>query len=314
MQYDLNLLRTFVALMEERNVTRAAQKLGMTQPALSNALLRLRTTLRDPLFVRERYGMRPTARAEALAPVVSLALASLDDVVRGQREFVPSEATDSFVIALNGYVEFALAPRIVARLRATAPNVKIRIVPFGTDLAETGVTSGATSLVLGRITQPPDNLVVQHLMDERLACLVRADHPLVGKRLTKAQYESLEHVNVLPPGRLRVGLSQTLERHGLRRNVAVSMTSFLVVPEMIAVTDYCATLPLAICQRVASDPRFKIVAPPVDLGSFPVEMAWHVRHRTDPAHAWLRASISAVAAEVAPRPIASKKRAKSARR
>ncbi|MFT3997805.1 MAG: LysR substrate-binding domain-containing protein [Asticcacaulis sp.] len=298
MRYDLNLLPVFAVLMEERNVTRAAERLGITQPALSNALNRLRETLRDPLFVRERYGMQPTAKAQELAPVIAAALAKIDDVILGQQDFDPSRAERLFTLAPNSYVEFALAPEIVARLRERAPGIRLRLTPFGNDLAETGVISGTTAMVMGRLIDPPDNLVVQHLMDESLACVVRAGHPEVGQTLSREQYERMRHVNVLPPGRLRAGLFQALERQGLRRDVAVSVTHFLAIPEMIAVTDYCATLPGLICRRLAHDPRLKILPAPVDLGTFPVEMAWHVRYRNDPAHLWLRGVISEVVAGI----------------
>ena len=300
MRYDLNLMPVFLALMEERSVTRAAERLGMTQPALSNALTRLRAMLLDPLFVRERYGMQPTQKAQELAPVIAAALASLDEVVLGQQEFDPAKATQLITVAPNSYVEFVLVPAIVARLRELAPGIRLRLTPFGTDLAETGVVSGSTALVLGRIVDPPDNVVVQHLMDDGIACVVRADHPKVsGKRITKKQYEQMKHVNMLPPGRLRVGLFQKLESQGLKREVAVSVTHFLAIPEMVAVTDYCATLPRLICRRLLSDARLKVLPAPVDLGTFPVEMAWHVRYRHDPAHQWLRQIIAEVAKEVA---------------
>lgn len=298
MRYDLNLLPVFVTLMEERNVTRAADRLGITQPALSNALARLRVVMRDPLFVRERYGMQPTQMALELAPVIATALAAIDGAVLGQQEFDPVEADLSFTIAPNSYVEYVLMPAIVARLRETAPGIRLRLTPYGNDLIETGVMSGTTAMVLGRIVEPPDNLVVQHLMDEGLACVIRADHPEISDRLSKEQYERMRHVNVVPHGRLRVGLFQALEQRGLRREVAVSVTHFLAVPEMIAVTDYCATLPRLICRHLAADPRLKIVPAPVDLGSFPVDLAWHVRHRNDPAHRWLRSLIADVAREV----------------
>ncbi len=298
MRYDLNLMPVFLALMEERSVTRAAERLGITQPALSNALARLRDMLRDPLFIRERYGMQPTQKAEEMAPVIAAALASLDELVLGQQAFDPGKAERLFTIAPNSYVEFVLVPAIVARLREQAPGIRLRLTPFGTDLAETGVISGATAMVLGRVVDPPDNLVVQHLMDDGLACVVRADHPVVNKRMSKQQYEQLKHVNVLPPGRLRVGLFQALERQGLRREVAVSVTHFLAIPEMIAVTDYCATLPSLICRRLADDRRLKVVPAPADLGTFPVEMAWHVRYRHDPAHQWLRQLVTEVAGEL----------------
>jgi DNA-binding transcriptional LysR family regulator len=299
MRYDLNLLPTFIALMEERNVTRAAERLGITQPALSNALTRLRTMLQDPLFIRERYGMLPTQKALELAPVIAAALATLDDVVLGQQAFDPSKAELLFTVAPNSYVEFVLMPAVVARLREVAPGVKLRLTPFGSDLADTGVVSGSTAMVIGRITDPPDNLVVQHLMEDGLACVVRADHPQVQDSLTREQYEQMRHVNMLPPGRLRAGLFQVLERQGLRREVAVSVTHFLAIPELIAVTDYCSTLPKLICRFLARDKRLKVLPSPVDLGTFPVEMAWHVRYRHDPAHRWLRTLIAEVAREVA---------------
>lgn len=299
MRYDLNLMPVFLALMEERNVTRAAERLGITQPALSNALNRLRETLRDPLFIRERYGMRPTQLAEEMAPVIRKALAQFDELILGQQEFDPEKASRLFTVAPNSYVEFVLMPEVVARLRQRADGIKLRLIPFGSDLAETGAMSGATEMVLGRITDPPDNIVVQHLMDDGLACVVRADHPEIGESISKEQYERLKHVNVLPPGRLRAGLFQALEQRGLRREVAVSVTHFLAVPEMIAATDYCTTLPRQICRRLATDPRLKILPAPIDLGTFPVEIAWHVRYRHDPAHRWLRALISEVASEIA---------------
>lgn len=298
MKYDLNLLPIFLTLMDERNVTRAAERLGMTQPALSNALGRLRETLRDPLFIRERYGMKPTQMAEELAPVVRAALSSLDDAIGRQQEFDPALATRQFIIAPNSYVEYALMPSVVARLREMAPGIRLRLIPFGNDLIETGAVSGATEMVLGRMVDPPDNMVVQHIMDDGLACVVRKDHPDIGDQLSQEQYEGMKHVNVLPPGRLRAGLFQALQHRGVRREVAVSVTHFLAVPEMIAVSDYCATLPRLICRRLARDERLKILAAPVDLGVFPVELAWHVRYRNDPAHRWLRSLIADVAKEL----------------
>lgn len=298
MRYDLNLLPVFLTLMEERNVTRAAQRLGMTQPALSNALARLRDLLQDPLFIRERYGMQPTEKAEALAPEIAAALARLDEQVLGQQRFDPMRTDRLFTLALSSYVEFVLVPGIVARLRERAPGIRLRLVPFGADLSETGVVSGTTALVLGRISEPPDNLVVQPLMEDGLACVVRADHPCAGKRFSKQQYEQLQHVSVLPAGRLRAGLFQMLQRQGLKREVAVSVTHFLAVPELIASTDYCATLPQLICQYLSRDPRLKVLPTPVDLGTFPVEMAWHVRYRHDPAHQWLRDLVTEVAQSI----------------
>jgi len=298
MRYDLNLLPIFVALMEERSVTRAAERIGMTQPALSNALARLRVMLQDQLFVRERYGLQPTPVALELAPVIAEALAKLDDAVLGQQEFCPRKAERVLTIAPNGYVEFVLVPPLVARLRDDAPGIRLRLTPYGNDLVETGVISGSTALVLGRIVDPPDNLVVQHLMDEGLACVVRADHPDVGDHITREQFERMKHVNIVPPGRMRAGLFQVLAQQQVKRDVAISVTNFFAVAEIVAVTDYCATLPALVCRQLAGNARLKVLPAPVDLGTFPVEMAWHVRYRHDPAHRWLRALIVEVATQL----------------
>ncbi|WP_433770540.1 LysR family transcriptional regulator [Pseudomonas putida] len=298
MRYDLNLLPVFIALMEERSVTRAALRLGITQPALSNALNRLRDTLQDPLFIRERYGIKPTQFAEEIAPVIVESLGRLDEVLVGRQHFDPATATRQLNIAVNTYVEVVLVPGIVARLRALAPGIKMSLAPYGNDLAETGVISGTTDMVLGRIVEPPDNLIIQHLMDDSLACVVRADHPDIGDSLSREQYEALRHVNIQPPGRLRAGLFQALDRQGLRRELAISVTHFLAVPEIIAVTDYCATLPRLICKQIAKDPRLKVVEAPVDLGTFPVQIAWHVRYRNDPAHKWFRQLLVETAAQL----------------
>lgn len=298
MRYDLNLLPVFMALMEERSVTRAALRLGITQPALSNALNRLRDTLQDPLFIRERYGIKPTQFAEEIAPVIVESLGRLDEVLVGRQHFDPATATRQLNIAVNTYVEVVLVPGIVARLRELAPGIKMSLAPYGNDLAETGVISGTTDMVLGRIVEPPDNLIIQHLMDDSLACVVRADHPDIGDSLSREQYEALRHVNIQPPGRLRAGLFQALDRQGLRRELAISVTHFLAVPEIIAVTDYCATLPRLICKQIAKDPRLKVVEAPVDLGTFPVQIAWHVRYRNDPAHKWFRQLLVETAAQL----------------
>jgi DNA-binding transcriptional LysR family regulator len=295
MRYDLNLLRVFLALMQERSVTRAAERLGITQPALSNSLNRLRDILHDPLFIRERYGMQPTAKAEELAPVIMEAIGQLDGLVLGQQAFDPMHSNMLVTIAPNSYIEYVLIPTVVARLQALAPGIKLRITPYGNDLAETGVISGTTALVMGRFVDPPDNLVVQHLMDDSLACVVRTDHPDIGDTISKVQYETMKHVNVMPPGKMRAGLFQALDRHGLKREVAVSVTHFLSVPEVIATTDYCTTLPSQICRRLQGDKRLKILPTPLDLGTFPIDMAWHVRYRHDPAHRWLRTMIEEVA-------------------
>ena len=141
-----------------------------------------------------------------LAPMIAEALARLDDAVLGQREFDPGTAERFLTIAPKGDVEHVLMPAIVARLEKVAPGIKLSLTTYGNDVAETGVVSGTTALVLGRIIDPPDNLVVQHVMDEGLACVVRADQPEISDGITREQFERLKHVSVVPSGRMRAGL------------------------------------------------------------------------------------------------------------
>ncbi|UAK25605.1 LysR family transcriptional regulator [Sphingomonas nostoxanthinifaciens] len=254
--------------------------------------------LQDQLFIRERYGLQSTAVAVELAPGIAEALAKLDDSILGQQEFDPRKAERTLTIAPNGYVEFVLVPALVAKLQEEAPGIRLRLTPYGNDLVDTGVVSGSTALVLGRIVDPPDNLVVQHLMGEGLAFIVRADHPDIGDHLTREQFEGMKHVNIVPPGRMRAGLFHALAQQQVKRDVAISATNFFAVAEVVAVTDYCATLPKFICWQLLHDTRVKVVPAPVDLGSFPVDMAWHVRYRHDAAHRWLRSFIMDVTAQL----------------
>lgn len=291
MRYDLNLLRVFLALMEERSVTKVAESQGITQPALSNSLNRLREMMRDPLFVRERYGVRPTELAEEWAPIVAEALSKIDNIILGQQDFVPSTATKVFTVAASSYVEFVLLPAVIAKLSRVAPGVAVRLVPYGTDLAESGVVSGKTALVIGRMYDLPGNLVVQHLIDDSLQCVVGKHHPEIGRTLSVEQYQRLKHVIMLRPDWLTDGLHHLLGRHGIQRNIAVSVTHFLAIPDMIAATDYCATLPSLMCRNLRRDNRLKVLPTPRDFGTFPIQMAWHTRYREDPSHKWLRSLV-----------------------
>ncbi len=124
-------------------------------------------------------------------------------------------------------------------------------------------------LPCSRKPRPSYNLLVQHLKDEGLACAVRADHPAIGDAMTRKQFETMKHVNIVPPGRMRAGLFQALAQQQLKRDVAISVTNFFAAAEMVAVTDYCATLPSLICRQLMHDPRLKILPPRSTSAAFP---------------------------------------------
>ena len=185
---------------------------------------------RTSSFIRERYGIQPTPIAVELAPVIAQALAQLDEAYSVNRSFDPATAERLLTVAPNGYIELVLIPAVVARLRVVAPGITLRLIPINNDLAETGVVSGITALVLGRIVNPPDSLVVQHLFDECYSRVVRAGHPEIGSSITRSQFERLKQVNVVPPGRLLAGLFQALAQQNLKRDVAISATTSSPLP------------------------------------------------------------------------------------
>ena len=288
MDYDLNLLRTFAALMKERSVTAASQQLGLTQPAVSGSLAKLRHLFGDPLFTRTRYGIVPTQKAEEIAPTIQETLEELDALVRGKREFALQTSTRQFQVAANPYFECILVPHLARIVSQQAPNVQLKFVPIGTDLAEANLSAGVTQLALGRFDNPNDRYIQQNILQDKFVCIVRSGNSYVGKTLTVKAYESMKHVIVAPPSRLKTGVFQILNSQSIQRDVAIAVSHFLAVFPIIATTDYCATIPKRIAQNFLEDTRYQVLTPPQDFGKFPMHMVWHHCHSHDDGHRWLR--------------------------
>lgn len=302
MLHDLNLLRVFDAVMEERNVTAAAARLGQSQSTVSAALARLRDAFGDELFLRARYGVLPTEKALAMAPVVSQALAQLDQVFLEAPDFDPLRDERGFTIAASAYFECTLIPQLMTHAAEAAPRVSVVVRPLGPDLDTLGLSGSDLDMALGRFEEPPDNLVVSELMEDGFVCLVRRDEAISGSsgraRLTRKRFEAMRHIVVAPPGRWRTGLFQKIEEAGLARRRALTVSHFLAAPVAVAEMGGCATLPRRIAELFGDDRRFSLLEAPVDLGRFPMQIAWHPRHRRDPGHAWLRRLIRTLCAEM----------------
>ena len=297
LSYDLNLLRVFDAVMEERNVTAAARRLRLSQSAVSAAVARLRALYDDELFTRARYGVVPTNRARAIAPVISQALRELDRITTGETPFDAATDSRAFTLAASGYFECVLVPELMARLAALAPHLTVEVRPLAGDMAASELGSGEIDLALGRFAEPAENLVVTELVDDDYLCVLRReDVPKRGRRLSRRAFESMSHVVVSPPGRWRTGLFQPLAKAGLTRNARLHVSHFMAVGPALLHNGGCATLPRRIARLFQADPRFGVLAPPVDLGSFPMQIAWHPRFRRDAVHAWLRQMIQEVSA------------------
>jgi DNA-binding transcriptional LysR family regulator len=283
---DLNLLVALDALLRERSVTRAARRVGLTQPSMSRALGRLRLMFGDALFVRSGGGLVPTPRALALQPELREALERLASAIEDQ-PFEPAVAERSFHLSTADYGMAVLAPRLTARLSAEAPSVRLVLHAQSEGDGGALVEGRLDALVLPRGPTTP-GCIWTRLFSDEFVCLVRRDHPSVGTDLSLAQYCALGHVFVSPALESAGVADRALARRGLRRRVVVVVPSFLVAPVVASESDLVATVPSRIAELFVGRLPVRAVPVPLSLPAVTVSIAWHERMRRDPAHSWFR--------------------------
>jgi DNA-binding transcriptional LysR family regulator len=288
---DLEILRLFDALHRERHVTRAARVSGLSQPAMSRALGRMRLAFDDELFVRTPSGMIPTPRADELAPAVRRVLEGVDALAR-PATFDPSTLVRDFVIAAVDMFDADMLPRLARALEKTNVNVGLR--PLSADTPEL-LARGTVDLVIGVRPTLPDEAIAAHLFDEDLVCAVRRDHPRVGRKLTLATFVELPHLLIAPRGDPGGLVDAELAKRGLRRRVALRTHTFQSAPLVIARSDLVLTAPRRVLVPVAKAFGLRLLAPPLELRSFGVFQAWHPRVQNDPVHAWFRGVVATAA-------------------
>lgn len=292
---DLNLLVVLQALLEERSVTRAAARLGMSQPAASRALGRLRALLGDALLVDSREGYVLTARAERIGPVLARTLDSAGEVLQA-RAFDPATATGRLRVAMPDLQAVSLLPPVLARISGEAPGLDVDVVsPTPTALG--ALERGELDAVVGLIPDAPAGILRRQLYREHFVTLLRAGHPAAAA-LDLDAYLRLGHVVVAVTGEGRAPLDVALEKIGRRRRVAVRVPQFLAAVEIAARSDLVVTLPVSVAWAMAGTERLATVAPPLDLPSFAMSLVWHARRQEDPRHVWLRHVIVEAAGEV----------------
>jgi len=294
---DLNLLKFLGVLLKERSVTRAGARLGLSQPAASRALGRLRTLLEDRVVVRTPKGLEPTPRSLALAPIVARLLEDVRNIV-APAEFDPATARRHFTIASIDHMALMMMPGLVARLEQAAPDVTLEIpTPRGNNVE--AVARGEADVALGVFAD--DRLSAgfyrRKLYDEDLVCLVRRGHPILSVELTPERFAALSHVLVTITGQGEALVDTALARLGMRRKVAVRLPHFLVAPMIVAASHLVLTLPRRLAARMTSAAPLELMALPLDMDAVSPSMIWHERTHDDPAHAWLRRQIMEVAQE-----------------
>lgn len=319
---DLRQLAVFDAICASASVTRAADALGLGQPAVSVALAKLRLHFGDPLFVRTSAGMSPTPFAQGLAPAVRAALDALEQVNAHRNDFDPATAQRTFRIGMTDISQLVLLPRLWQRLRQVAPGLRIEIQPLGPDTPQR-LESGQADLALGHIPQLEAGFYQQLLFRQRFVCLAGSAHPAVaasapraangggggggGGRggdgdgvLTLAQFEAADHVVITSSGAAPRVVEREMERQGIQRRVAMEIPSFLGAAFVVEHTNMLITIPQRLADLLRGRGAFRQFPVPFALPDYEVKQHWHERDHHDPANQWLRRTVHELLAVAAP--------------
>lgn len=301
--FDLNLLRVFDALMRERSVTRAGERIGLSQPAVSAALNRLRVLLEDQLFVRRGNEMVPTPRADdAFAPVHD-ALRSLEAALGSPRGFDPATARRTFTLLGADFFSVLLMPRLFARWSDSAPGLTWRFLDSARGDVTRLLQDDVIDVALERPLETSDPIENALLLSSPFAVIARRGHPALdgvdpGTPVPLAIYLSLPHAIRSVDGSLSGMVDEALAKAGMERTVRIALPHFQSVVETIAATSALAAVPRQFADAVAERLDLAVYAMPVEVPAPDVRLYWHARRNDDPAHRWLREAISSLSAEL----------------
>jgi len=290
--FDLNLLIVFDAIMQERNVTRAGSRIGLSQPAVSHALTRLRHMLKDELFIRTPEGMAPTPRAEALALPLRNALSEMQLALE-PAAFEPAAADRRFTVAVNNYAAVVLVPPLVAAVAAAAPAVHLDLRPSGTlDLVER-LDRGEFDLALSGLASPGERFITAPLLEDPFVMVMRRGHPASQHKLSAAAFAALPHLEISSSHEDTGFIDRWLAGEGLVRRIALEAPYLSAAPILVQ-SDMVATLSRRIAQEFVRNHPLQLYEPPYDSPCVRTTMLWHRRLDRHPAHRWLRDVILSV--------------------
>jgi len=288
---DLNLLRVFDAVLRDRSVTAAARHLGLTQPAVSNALARLRKLFGDALFVRTTSGMDATPFARDLSEPVRQALALLESALAHGPGFDPATSTRAFRFYMSDLGQIEFLPPLVERAQRVAPGVRLEAVALEVEDIGDALAAGGLDLAVGFLPGLGPPVRRQPLFRDPYVCLMRADHPAIGRKLTRAKFLAASHALVSYKGGHRV-IEEALERAGLARRITLRVPHFTVVPMVLERSDLILTLPSKVARVYERSGNFKSLPPPVPIPPADVAAHWHERFERDPGNRWLREMVA----------------------
>jgi len=292
---DLNLLVAFNALMNERNVTRAAIQTGVSQPAMSAALSRLRILLGDPLFQRSNVGLIPTPRARELASPIAAALQQIEQAMITQPVFQPETAQATFKLGLQDYPTVVLLPTLMAALEQRFPGVSLNVVSFNDRNAAVDLLdAGAIDMAIG---VPPTNgdarILARPLLRDEFVTVVSREHQAGRESMDLQTYLDLQHVLVSPEGQLHGLVDQTLAQQGKQRKLVLTVPHLFAVPAVIARTRMAATILKRVALHSQTSHQLTLFSPPLTLPEIVFDLIWHRRSNHAPAQVWFREFIAA---------------------
>jgi DNA-binding transcriptional LysR family regulator len=292
MKFDLNLLRVFDALMQERRVAAAAERLGLTPPAVSNALARLRRATGDELFTRTPQGMQPTPRAQAMAATLADALARIDASLGQAPGFDPAASTRSFRLAMTDIGEIVFLPTLMRELPALAPLVTVVTVRGNAAELREAMADGRVDLAVGWLPDLSAGFHKRHLFEQRYVALMAAAHPLARGRLTAARFAAARHAVVRAEGTGHERVERLLRQAGVARPTVLQLPHFVAVPHIVAASDLVATVPHKLAERVVGPFGLVMRELPLSMPRFAVEVFWHRRVHQDGGNRWLREQLA----------------------
>ncbi|MGK5077288.1 LysR family transcriptional regulator [Janthinobacterium sp. HLX7-2] len=291
--FDLNLLPVALAIYEESSVSGAARKLGMSQPAVSVALNKLRKALADPLFVRTGRGMEPTPRALSLINPTRDILLRLQTDVLASEQFNPASTDRKFTLALTDIGEMTFLPRLLDRLRRDAPGASICSVSLSPPELALALEHGEVDLAIGYFPDLKNrNFFQQRLFSHSFICLISAAHPYRGRKLGMEQFLEMGHAVIKAEGRSQELFEQFLLRQRIERRVVLSTPHFMSIPFLIAASDLVATVPRAVGESFAQFAAIRLVEPPLEIPRFDLKQHWHRKYAKDGSNAWLRSVVA----------------------
>ena len=288
---DLNLLVIFDSLMTERHVTRAANRVGMSQSAMSNALARLRHVFEDDLFIRAAGGMEPTPRALELGEPISRILRQAQRLMSSDVGFDPRQTRRQFTVRMSDLIGYLALPRLSAHLASVAPNVSLNIVHLSPDATLRALDSDELDFALSMELGEPTGIESEPLFDDRMCCLMRSGHPLSRRPLTLDAFLGARHLKVSMSATDSRFVDDVLTKQGLRRTIALNVPHWLLVPPVLAQTDLLAVVSGKLAEAISG--RQLLIRPlPFESERFAWRIYWHRRYTQSAAHKWIRQAVT----------------------